>query len=778
MKKFLCVLLCFLAILCSFTVSYAVVDDTKLWQDEYFNIINITKVSADTHFVLVDTDYDEIPELFCGDNRFVTAFSIKNNSLVKLYEIHNVPIEYIGNMKAYFNPASSMTEFAGQCMNGNAIVSYRLIFGENGITCETIENERNYFRLSQLMPLTISVMDSEEIKEFEKISDASSSFTSRHTFLASLSDDTAKFNFSEREKIKDAISDGDFLCFEKISYLNENDIFVQFYKAYDKSDFLTPVSKSFALITEGENGSVTIYEEEKDIDSISISQNEFLDFVVSNVYIDYGKVSGILNFDEHLSYLNNLVSEFGSSANNNAKKEILNYIEYAVNKSSRTQLKSKKNVYAIDSTSVSLVSEYAVNCMERMLAVCKPNGIEFEDNLTLVPEIVLSGVDLTKPVRVEFKSGISKSLNDVSGLKVMLDSHHGIYLTAETLSYFEENTDAFCIEIKHSQGKISVCFADRNNNLMKTLEKPISFILPAKSRFSSVMRTTKEGTKIIGGEYNPLFKTVAFKTKISGTYSVVENDFTINDVQKLSEKQQEAVHFAVSSGAMSLKNNKFEPKKNFSRGEFITALIKLFYEVNSEATVTFSDISEDSEIYPFVASAEELGLTSLFEGTEFNEDLQITRQTAVALLGRTLVKSGKFSYPEKTDEDLLFSDSSKISHLAISDISVALDAGIIDATKYFSPDKKLTKSEVSRLLYNAYMALFEDSEITTTTSIKKEAPKDAPEEKTDWELFAALIIFAGIFVLFIGYIIRKIVKRRKAKNTNTLSRKEDNSGQD
>ncbi len=780
MKKIACLILSFLAVLSCFTVSYAVINDPKFWQDEYFNVINITKVSKDTRFVLVDTDYDEIPELFCGDNSFVTAFSFKNNALVKLYETYSVPIEYIENLKAFYNPASSMTEFAGQCKDGKYIVSYRLSFSESGALCEIIENPETYFKSATLSPLTISVMDADEIENYENLSNAASNFTARHTFLATLSDDTAKFKFGDREKIKEAISDKDFLCFEKLSYLSDNDIFVQFYKAENETNFSIPQTRAFAHILEGENGSVTVYEEEKDIDTNVLSQKNFIDFIDSNVYIDYGRVSGILNFDEHLNYLNNLVSEFGHIANKNAKKEISNYIEYAVNKSSRTKLKSKKNVYAIDSTSVSMVSEYAVNCMERMVAVCKPNGIEFENDLMLVPEIVLSGVDLTKPVRIEFKSGVAAGLKDVSGLKVMLDSSHGVYLTAENIAYLEQNVDSFCIEIKHSPGKISVSFADRNNTLIKKLEKPVSFILPAKTRFSSVMRTTNSGSKIIGGEFNALFKTVAFMTKVSGTYQVVEDDITVNDIGRLTENEQKAVFFASSTGAISLDNNNFNPNETITNEEFITALIKLFYEVNPEATSTFTDITSDDECYPYIASAEELGLTSLYNGTEFMKDSSINRETAVSLCGRTLVKSGMFAYPEKDDENLPFADKKKLSELSTADISVALSAEVLNATKYFSPDAKLSRKEASVLLYNTHMALFEDAAITTSTSIKSVAEKEIPEEKIDWELYAAIIIFAAILVLFIGYIIRKLIKRRKklsVPNKEISSDKENDSEQ-
>lgn len=781
MKKIACLLLSFLAVLSSFSVSFAVNDGEKSWQEEYYNIINITKVSENTYFVLVDTDYDEVPELFCGDNSFVTAFSFKNNSVTKLYETYNVPIEYIANIKTFYNPTSSMTEFAGQAERSGDIISYKLNFSQEEVSLTTIDEQMaaNYFGSASLVPLAISVLDAEEINLAEDRNVAITNFFERHAFFVSLSDDTESFNYSAREEIKKLVSKGKFLCFDKISKLNSDNIFVQFYEVSESTVFNVPENKVFACISENEEESVQIFKSEKEIDLEYVSELQSEDYQASNIFVDYGKVSGFLSFDEHMNYLNNLVSESGA-ANENGKKEILEYVEYAVNKSSRTKLKPKKNVYTVDSYAVSMISEYALGCMEKMVAVCESNKIAENPELINVPELVCSGIDLSKPVRIEFKSGVAESLSGVSGLKIMLDNSHGIYLFTENILKLENSVDSFCIEIKHKPGKILVTFADRNNNIIDKLETPVSFILPAENRFSSVIRTTEGGTKVIGGEFDGLNKAVQFKTSVSGTYEVVKGDFTINDIRNLSEKDQEAVRFAVSTGALSLENNKFKSGINVSKNEFFKALITMFYETNPEATSSFSDVSEGDDYYPYIASAEELGLILNSQDSEFGGDNAILREELVALCGRTLVKSGKFAYPEKNNENLSYSDKGRISDIAKADIAVALSAGIIKPTKYFSPQKKVSKKDCAVLLYNTYMALFEAPAVTTSSNIQKK-PAQIAETETDWELYAALIILSAMILLFIGYIIRKLIKRRKrllALDKDNFSGKENDDEQD
>lgn len=762
LKRIACFILSFILIIGSFTISFATINEENFWQNGYSDIINITNVSKDTRFVLVDTDYDEVPELFCGDNNFVTAFTFKNGSVTKLYETYNVPIEYIGNIKTFYNPASSITEFAGQIEENGDVVSYKLNFSTESVSLNTIEEQaaQAYFKSVSLVPLTISVLDEEEIKSAEEKSSAITDFIGRHTLFAALSDDTESFNYNKREEIKNQVAKGAFLCFDKISYIRDTNIFVQFYQISENSKLIIPENKMFACLSESEDGTVKIFKSEKEIDLEFLSGLLSTDYIASNIFVDYGKVGSFLSFDEHMSYLNNLVSESGSIANENGKKEILDYVEYAVNKSSRTKLKSKKNVCTVDSYAVSMISEYALSCMEKMSSVCESNGICENPDLISVPELVCSDIDLSQPVRIEFKAGVAESLAGVSGLKIMLDNSHGLYLSTENILALENSVDSFCIEITHKPGKISVTFADRNNNIISKLKTPVSFILPAENRFSSVTRTTKSGTKIIGGVYDALNKAVQFKTSVSGTYEVVKGDFTINDINNISDKSQEAVYFTVSTGALSLENNKFRPNSALSKNEFIKALITLFYEINPNATSSFEDVSKEHEYYQYIASAEELGLISSGEDAKFNGDDAVSREDLISLCGRTLVKSGKYSYPEKEDEKLPYNDKGRISSAARADVAVALDAGIIEETKYFSPQKKLSKKDCAEILYNTYMAMFDAPTVTTSSNIQKK-PAVETEKKTDWELYAALIILSAMVLLFIGYIIRKIVKRRR-----------------
>lgn len=791
MKKLLSM---FLSVMMLFLFPFsAASENEQTWESEYARIINQITLKEQTKYILADLDYDDVPELIAGDNGWVSVFTFKNNSVIKISDNKEISIQYFENLKAAGNNQTNLTEFIGQVADGSDIITYKINFsdslplpnvvavehGDNtGIfkgdeeTSQNVPNctalVKEYLSKFSLKPITLCVLSAKEVDAADTEEAAIESLFGRYRFLSTLSDDTSDFSKQQRESVKKAVGEGLFFSFDKISRLNDTDVFVQFYvNDVAAPAFSLPYAKQYAVVTNAESAPNTtvICRHESELDTAYLSELKTRENEASNVYIDYGKTRSFRGIDDYVNYFSNLLSSSGKDANENGKKAVSEYMEHAVNRSSRTEIKAKNNVVTVNDYAVSFIAQNAAECMERLVKLCESQDFSPIRKARTIPELVCSGLNLSEPVRIEYEHGISQTLSDVSGIRLMLDESHGIYITASDLAILENSFDMFCIEFKKSGNTFSVVFTDRNNQTIEYINAPVWFIVPAENEYSTVMASFKGGTDNWGGQFDPKNKTIEFSTNYSGDYDIVENDITINDIDTMPSDTKEAIRFMVSKGIFTPdKHNRFKPNDTLSRYDFTAALVKMFYATNVDAQSAFSDVPESSEFYRYVASAEELNIAEGYADGTFRGNEPVSKEQVVTLCGRTLAEKKEYAYSENSDAYLNFTDADQISLWARPDIAIAAQCGLVSNIGIFSPAGAVTRAEGAEILYKTFMLLYDVSPVTTVSSLveAESSPQNAPEI-FDFEFRAAICIIITIVLLFVFYIFTKLYKKRKIK---------------
>lgn len=797
MKKITCLLICFLMLLaCVPSVS---AEDNAPWEAEYTNLLQNIEKNSKTKIFLFDFTQDKTPDLIIGDNTRVELFSYQDQATIKLGETTEIPIEYFVRLKKMQHTKTEKIVFLGQLPLESRLVTYQISFSSNApkLTILATENDDNtgtfqgggetpelvsdcgdrvYEFLADytMLPETTCVLTPAGILSAGSVTNAAQKLFERFLFLNRLADDTATLSSSERNAIKEAVGEGNFFSFEKITTFSSNSYFVQFYESSEEetSRILLPTEKRFAVVSRSGKKLTVItkydYEGELNIEHLtSLSSQESF---VSNVFFDYKKTASFRGIDDYVNYLSSVLSALPEEPNENGKKAITEYIEHAVNKSARAGIKAKENVLYVDENSVSFIAEYAVNCLDRLTNVCLSNNISLNRKARALPEVVCSKLDLSRPLRIEFQPGLSKKLSGASGIKLMLDDNHGIFISSTDLKTLDAQTDTFCIEFRHKPNAFSVVFTDKSNKPISYISAPVWFVAPAKSKFATVMASFQGGTDNWGGQFDAETQTIEFSTNYSGDYEIVENDITINDIEDLQDDTKEIIRFMVSKGIFSLdKSKKFYPDKALSRYDFTVALVKMFYALNSEAESSFSDVPKDSDSYRYIASAESLGLTDGFADKTFRGEDPVSKEQVLTLCGRTLSEKKSYAYPENYEQYLNFSDSAKISKWARGDIAISVQCGLIENSGAFSPLGSVSRAEGAEILYKTFMLLYDVSPITTTPSEQTNTQvRDTflSDLSMDLEFRVALCILLFIVSLFCGYLLVKLRRYQKKKRAS------------
>ncbi|MBR4874220.1 MAG: S-layer homology domain-containing protein [Clostridia bacterium] len=789
MKRAICMLLSVLVLL-SFPVF---ADDKNPWEAEFGRVISENKEKNTTKYILADIDFDNVPELFAGDDGKSSVYTYKNSSVMKVWESQDFGIGYFENIKTVRNSDKNYSCFMGQAVDNGKVITYELGFSdcvpyftvifrvnedlggtfyENGQevyyeNCQ--EKVLEYLSEFSAKPYTVSVLTAKEIGS-AKEEDAIYSLFRRYELSSGLSDDTASFSADVRDRFKKLVGAGDFLAFDKISRLNETDIYVQFYVTDKNSAFVFPYEKRYAVLSEvsGKFSIADFYGHESEINTERLFSLKTNENHASNVYIDYGKTASFRGIDDYITYLSRIFSEY-KNINENGKKTIVEFMEYAVNKYSKTGVKAKNNIVFIGEKSVSIVAENAALSMGRFEKLCTSNGFETGRVCRIIPEIVCSEVDLSLPLRIDFEKGLSETLKNVSGIRVMLNESHGIYITKDDLAKNEDAYGAFSIEYRHGHGNFSVVFTDGENKAVGKTVSPVWFIAPAESEYSTVLASFEDGTDNWGGQFDPVNKTIEFSTNYSGNYEILENDLTINDIDTLTVEEARAIRFLVSKGIFVLdKKNNFMPNEKLTRYEFLSAVVKMFYATNNEATTSYTDVPKSSPYYKYVASAEAAGLTTSVLGKKLKGNTAVKKESVVALCGHVLAQNKNYILPENYDGLKGFSDADKISEEVRESIKNAIFGGLIEPSESFSPDEKLTRKSGALLLYKTFMLMYDVSPVTTVSSENAQEIGQEIENVQifDTEFYAAICILAAVVLIFVVYILIKI---RRAKNKKKKS---------
>ena len=120
--------------------------------------------------------------------------------------------------------------------------------------------------------------------------------------FSQLSDDSSIFTTSQRDKIKKSVGSGKFLGFDRISVLDDDAIFVEYFVDESKSsDYLFNYNKQFSLVS-GNFDVIKTAKSEAELDVEHIVPYLSPSAMPSNIVPDYEKASSFRGIDDHVTY--------------------------------------------------------------------------------------------------------------------------------------------------------------------------------------------------------------------------------------------------------------------------------------------------------------------------------------------------------------------------------------------------------------------------------------------------------------------------------------------
>ena len=172
-----------------------------------------------------------------------------------------------------------------------------------------------------------------------------------------------------------------------------------------------------------------------------------------------------------------------------------------------------------------------------------------------------------------------------------------------------------------------------------------------------------------------------------------ENDKIYNDVSN-SHWAIDAIKELSKKGIFQGSDGMFNPDKNITREEFITAICRAMGYKLSEKESVFSDVANDAWYRVYVMTGFDNGIIRGITENEFGVAINITRQDVCTILGRTLL-----SYNTNNAE---FIDSADVAEYAEDYVNYFYNEGIISGYEdgSFKPKKNCTRAEAAKIIYN------------------------------------------------------------------------------
>ncbi|MDY2986089.1 MAG: S-layer homology domain-containing protein [Peptoniphilus sp.] len=164
-----------------------------------------------------------------------------------------------------------------------------------------------------------------------------------------------------------------------------------------------------------------------------------------------------------------------------------------------------------------------------------------------------------------------------------------------------------------------------------------------------------------------------------------------------------AIEFGLSKGYFEgVGDNKFEPDRGMTRGEFVTVLGRIQkIDKNRYQNSKFSDVKQGEFYAPYVNWASETGIVNGVGNERFNPNDVMTREQMAVIMARYLKVAGIKVQNGGNSE---FKDSSKISSWAKDSVEELAKAKIVNGMEdgTFSPKTPFTRAQVAQVLYNIY----------------------------------------------------------------------------
>ena len=463
----------------------------------------------------------------------------------------------------------------------------------------------------------------------------------------------------------------------------------------------------------------------------------------SNFKIDYSVVSGYTDLSQYAEALKSALTA-ADTLNDAGNRAVTDYIDYVIQNHAPAAVYANENTVVISPEPVKAAQEPAQEAKAALLDAL--DGLTLFRAPDLTARIDISGLDLSKPVRVRVPQDAVEAVNEPDHIAIVLsDNRHIVTIPADELrqmGYLDLQLE------RTAQDQYSISFFDQSDNVIERLEANITFTLPASSELSSVQAVCAGYSDNWGGQYDGQSKTIAFQTPYTGEYTILINTIDIPDIDYLSDEMQQAIMFMVSKGYFELDTEgRFNPSVGLNRYQFTQALVKIFFALNLDAATSFPDVTKDNPYYSYVASGEENEILNGYDDGLFHGDKDILRVHMLAVCGRTLANKKNYSRPGDPTVYLNYVDSADIPKWSFGDLSLTVREGLIESGSALRPNQPINRGEAALILYRLFMLLYEISPTPLTIVEASPTPGDAASSESSSSAIVGVIATVGAIAI-------------------------------
>lgn len=183
-----------------------------------------------------------------------------------------------------------------------------------------------------------------------------------------------------------------------------------------------------------------------------------------------------------------------------------------------------------------------------------------------------------------------------------------------------------------------------------------------------------------------------------------EKSSTFTDVAGIFKWAADSVDFLYSNGVTTgTSKTTYGPKQNIKRGDFVLMLYRAFglskYDSAASATANFSDVKSDAYYASAIKVARYLEIAQ-GNGKTFSPESSITREEALALIYRTLNKTGWKLNHKGTASYTSFKDTNKVSSYAVDCMKYFVSSGVVVGSGgKLNPKQYITRAEMAVTLH-------------------------------------------------------------------------------
>ena len=231
--------------------------------------------------------------------------------------------------------------------------------------------------------------------------------------------------------------------------------------------------------------------------------------------------------------------------------------------------------------------------------------------------------------------------------------------------------------------------------------------LPVNGNNPEFLVLVNEDGEIQHSRYNPVTGNIDARIRESGTYTLLENQISFVDIDDKSQLMQHAILQLTSRGIMQgiAEAGYFFPDAPISRTELVSTIIMAFDMLNLEAESSFTDVNRQAWYYLAVATAQEAGLVTGFEGGTFRGAENIPKEQLVVMAARSLMEQMGYYVPDNIETFLeRFLDRDVLRSWSLDGIALATSSNVLihRADGMFAPRSAMTRGDAAIVLYRVF----------------------------------------------------------------------------